>query len=111
MKKRFQVLHVIATVFRILGIVTAAIALVLALITLVMSMAGGQIWNLVGLDANTGFFGGLLAAFLIILVGVLKAIMMYGAGELISLLLSLEENSYNTVLLLEKSTKIEPPVS
>ena len=111
MKKRFQILHIIATVLRILGIVTAAVSLVLALIALVMSLAGGQIWNLVGLDANTGFFGGLMAAFLIILIGVLKAIMMYGAGEIISLLLSVEENSHNTVLLLEKSSKIEPPVS
>jgi hypothetical protein len=111
MKKRFQVLHIIATVFRILGIVTAAAAIVLALIALVMSMAGGQIWRLVGIDANTGFFGGLMAAFLIILIGVLKAIMMYGAGEIISLLLSIEENSHNTVLLLDKSSRIEPPVS
>jgi hypothetical protein len=111
MKKRFQVLHMIATVFRILSIVTAAVALVLALVTLVMSMAGDQIWKLVGLDGNIGFFGSLMAAFLIVLIGVLKAIMMYGAGELISLLLSIEENSHNTVLLLEKSSKIEPPVS
>ncbi len=105
MKKRFQILHIIATIFRILGIVTAAVALVLALITLVMSMAGGQVWQLIGIDANIGFFGSLIAAFLIVLVGALKALMLYGAGELITLLLSIEENSHNTVLLLEKSTK------
>lgn len=105
MKKRFQVLHIIATVFRILGIVTAAVAMVLALITLVMSMAGNQVWQLIGIDANIGFFGSLIAAFLIVLMGALKALMMYGAGELISLLLSIEENSHNTVLLLEKSSK------
>lgn len=105
MKKRFQVLRVIATVFRVLGIVIAAVALVAALITLVMSLAGGQVWGLFGIDANTGFFGGLIAAFLIILLGAFKALILYGSGELISLLLALEENSYNTVLLLEKSTK------
>jgi hypothetical protein len=105
MKKRFQVLRIIATVFRVLGIVTAAVALVLALIIIVMSMAGGQVWQLFGIDANTGFFGGLIAAFLIILLGALKALIMYGIGELINLLLSLEENTHNTVLLLEKSAK------
>ena len=41
-------------------------------------MAGDQIWKLFGLDANTGFFGGLIAAFLMILIGALKALMMYG---------------------------------
>ena len=105
MKKRFQVLRIIATIFRVLGIVIAAVALVAALITLIMSMAGGQAWGLVGLDANTGFFGGLIAAFLIILLGALYALIMYGYGELIFLLLALEENTHNTVLLLEKSTK------
>jgi hypothetical protein len=105
MKKRFQVLGVIATVFRVLGIVIAAVSLVAALIILVMSMAGGQVWQLFGIDANTGFFGGLVAAFLMILVGALKALIMYGFGELINLLLALEENTHNTVSLLEKSAK------
>ena len=105
MKKRFQVLRIIATIFRVLGIVIAAVALVAALITLVMSLAGGQVWRLFGIDANTGFFGGLIAAFLEILLGALYALIMYGYGELISLLLALEENTHNTVLLLEKSSK------
>ena len=105
MKKRFQVLHIIANVFRVLGIVVAAAALVGALITLVMSLAGGQIWRMFGIDANTGFFGGLILAFLIILLGALKALIMYGFGELISLLLAIEENTHNAVLLQEKSSK------
>ena len=105
MKKRFQVLRVIATIFRVLGIVIAAVALVAALITLVMSMAGDQVWRLFGLDANIGFFGSLIAAFLEILLGALYALIMYGYGELISLLLALEENTHDTVLLLEKSIK------
>ena len=105
MKKRFQVLSIIATIFRVLGIVVAAVALVGALITLVMSLAGGQIWSMFGIDSNTGFFGGLIAAFLEILLGAFYALMMYGYGELISLLLALEENTHNTVSLLEKSSK------
>jgi hypothetical protein len=105
MKKRFQVLRIIATIFRVLGIVIAAVALVASLITLVMSLAGGQVWRMLGIDANTGFFGGLIAAFLVILLGAFYALIMYGYGELISLLLALEENTHNTVLLLEKSSK------
>ena len=105
MKKRFQVLQIIANVFRVLGIAVAAVALVAALATLVMSMAGSQVWRLIGIDTNASFFGGLIAAFLIILLGAFKALILYGSGELISLLLALEENSHNTVLLLEKSSK------
>ena len=105
MKKRFQFLHVIAAIFRILAIIVAALALIAALVTLVMAMAGGQMWSILGVDANTGFFGGLLAAFLEVLVGFFFALLMYGYGEMISLMLALEENTHNTVLLLDKSAK------
>lgn len=105
MKKRFQFLHVVAGVFRILAIVAAGLALVASLVTLVMAMAGGQIWNIFGMDANTGFFGGLLAAFLEVLVGFFYALLLYGYGEMISLMLALEENTRNTVALLEKNGK------
>lgn len=105
MKKRFQFLHVIASLFRILAIVVAALALVASLVTLVMAMAGGQIWNIFGIDANTGFFGGLLVAFLEVLAGFFYALLMYGYGEMISLMLALEENTRNTVALLEKNEK------
>lgn len=105
MKKHFQFLHVIASIFRILAIVVAGLALVVSLVTLVMAMAGGQIWNIFGMDANTGFFGGLLAAFLEVLVGFFYALLLYGYGEMISLMLALEENTRNTVALLEKNGK------
>ena len=105
MKKRFQFLRVIATIFRILAIIIAAVALVASMVTMVMAMAGGQIWSIFGVDANTGFFGGLMAAFLEVLAGFLYALLMYGYGEMISLLLALEENTHNTVLLLEKNSK------
>ena len=105
MKKQFQFLHVVASIFRILAIVVAGLALVASLVTLVMAMAGGQIWNIFGMDANTGFFGGLLAAFLEVLAGFFYALLLYGYGEMISLMLALEENTRNTVALLEKNGK------
>jgi hypothetical protein len=105
MKKRFPFLHVLATIFRILAIVAAAVALVASLVTLVMAMAGGQIWSIFGVDANTGFFGGLFAAFIEVLIGFFYALMLYGYGEMINLMLALEENTHNTVQLLEKNNK------
>jgi hypothetical protein len=110
MKKRFGILHVIASIFKVLGIVIAVITVIAALITFIFSFSGGQLWKLIGVDVNTGFFAGLLVAFIILLLGGLYALVAYGYGELINLLLSLEENTRNTVALLEKS-KDEPTVS
>jgi len=111
MKKRFQVLRIIANVLKILAIVVAAVALVAGLVTFVIGLAGGQVWNMAGLDSSTGFLTGLVGSFAIILGGALYALMMYGYGELIFLLLALEENTHSTVQLLEKANKEEPPVA
>jgi len=111
MKKRFQVLRVIANVLKVFGIVVAAVALVAAMVTFVIGLAGGQVWNMAGLDSSTGFLAGTVGAFIIILVGALYALLMYGYGELIFLLLALEENTHNAVQLLEKTNKEEPPVA
>jgi len=111
MKKRFQVLRVIANVLKIIGIVVAAVALVGALVTFVIALAGGQVWNMAGMDTTTGFVAGLVGALMILLIGALYALLMYGYGEMILLMLSMEENTHNTVKLLEKAGKEEPPVA
>jgi hypothetical protein len=109
MKKRFGVLRVLATVLKVLGIVAAALSVLGGLISMVMSFAGGDLWAAFGFDANSGFFAGLLSAFMVIVVGVLYAVMMYGYGELIMLFLSMEENTYNTAKMLEEVIKDEKP--
>jgi len=108
MKKHFQFLSVLATIFHILAIIGGVVALLASLVTLIMAIAGGQVWNIFGVDANTGFFGGLLAAFLEVLTGIFFALILYGYGELINLLLALEENTYKTAQLLEKASQSNP---
>ena len=109
MKKRFGVLHVLATILKVLGIVAAALAVLGGLISLVMSFAGGDMWAAFGFDANSGFFAGLLFAFMVIVIGALYAVMLYGYGELIMLFLSMEENTFNTAKMLEEVIKDEKP--
>jgi len=105
MKKRFGVLRILATIMKVLGIITAALAVLGALGTLIASFAGGDLWSMLGYDANSGFFVGLLGSFGILILGVLYAVIMYGYGELLMLLISMENNTFKTVQLLEEVIK------
>jgi hypothetical protein len=105
MKKRFGVLRTIANVLKVLGVVVGALALLGALITFVLSFAGGQIWSMFGYDANSGFYVGIMMALAEIVFGALYALLLYGYGELILLLLSLEENTHKTAILMDKMAK------
>ncbi|HUV15557.1 MAG TPA: hypothetical protein VMW28_03220 [Pelolinea sp.] len=104
MKKRFGVLKVLSTILKILGIVTAALSVLGGLITFIMSFAGGDIFSALGFDATGGVLAGLMGAFVIVVVGALYALMLYGYGELLMLLVSMEENTFKTVKLLEEVT-------
>jgi len=105
MKKRFGVLRILATVLKILGIVVAAIAVLGGLGTLIMSFTGGSLFSALGVDANSGFFVGLLSSFSIVVVGFFYAVFLYGFSELLLLLLSMEDNTFKTVKLLEDVIK------
>lgn len=107
MKKRFGVLRVLSSVLKILGIVAAVSAILGGVITFVMSFAGADLFSSMGFDAASGVLVGLMGSFAIILVGLLYAIMLYGYGELLMLLVSIEDNTYRTVALLEDVTKEE----
>jgi len=107
MKKRFGVLRIIATILKVLGIITAALSILGALGALIASFAGGSLWSMLGYDANAGFFVGFLGSFGVLIFGVLYAVFMYGSGELITLFLSMEENTMQTVKLLEDVIKDE----
>ena len=108
MKKRFGLLRVIAVIFKVIGVIVAAATLLAALFTLVMSVGGGNVWEMVGVDASTGLFAAILAAIIEVVVGALLALMLYGAGELITLLLDVEENTRSAVSLLDKSNEELP---
>ena len=105
MKKRFGVLRLLATILKVLGIVVAAFAVLGGLGTLIMSFAGGDLWSSIGYDANSGFFVGLIGSFGIVIGGILYAVILYGYGELMLLLLSMEDNTFKTVKLLEDVVK------
>jgi hypothetical protein len=107
MKKRFGVLRVLSSILKILGIVTAALAVLGGLIALVMSFAGADMFNALGLGPTGGALAGLMGAFIVVVVGAVYALILYGYGELIMLFISMEENTFRTVSLLEDVTSEE----
>ena len=107
MKKRFGVLRVLSSILKILGIVVAALAVLGGLITFVMSFAGGDMFQAMGIDSTGGVLAGLMGAFIIVVAGAIYALFLYGYGELLMLLISMEENTFKTVNLLEDVTSDE----
>lgn len=101
MKKRFGVLKVLASILKILGIIVAALAVLGGLITFVVAIAGGNMFTQFGMDPAGGVLAGLFGALMIIIIGALYALLLYGYGELLMLLISMEDNTHRTVKLLE----------
>lgn len=109
MKKRFGVLRVLSTIMKILGIVVAALSVLGGLVTFIMSLAGGDMFAAFGIDTAGGVLMGLLGAFVIVVAGALYALVIYGYGELIMLMVSMEDNTFRTVKLLEEVTSEDKP--
>lgn len=105
MKKRFAVLSILSTVMKVLGIISAAGAVLGGIGSLIVSLAGGTLWSQFGVNSNAGFMMGIASSFGILLVGILYAVILYGYGELLTLLISMENNTFKTVKLLEDVIK------
>lgn len=104
MKKKFGVLRLIAWVLRILGALALIAALIAAVASVVVGFTRGSgtmghFWS----GGMMGYWGG----FNFLLMGLFSGIMLYGAGEVIDLLLSIEENTRAMRQLPE--SKPEPP--
>jgi hypothetical protein len=99
MEKKYGVLRVIATLYKILGILIALGTILIVLLAVVGVAAGGSAMRQYG-----GFDGGPVVAFIGVIMlfigGGLTALGVYAVGEGISLLVGLEENTRFTAMLL-----------
>ena len=109
MQNKFPVLHVIVWIFRILGVLVLITALIAGIAGLVAGFGRGfgmmERWSYGG----TMGYGGVS----IFLSGLLGGIFLYGAGEVIALLLAIEENTRSSQRVMEekKETPAEPPAN
>lgn len=85
MQKKFQSLRVIATLFKILAVIIAVASIIAAaagLVSFALSHRG------------MGFLGfGILSGLNFLIFGLIGGLFLYGFGELIFLLLAIEENT------------------
>ncbi|MBP9041661.1 MAG: hypothetical protein KBF64_07805 [Anaerolineaceae bacterium] len=96
MEKRFNSLHVIGRLLRIIGaaeMVIAAISLIL--IPLVMSGSDAMLQELFPKIAvpGSGMVTGTILGVVVFILGIAAGLLTYAAGELFKLLLAIEENT------------------
>lgn len=110
MSKKFGILRFIGTVYKIIGIILAVIAILAALGVCISSIAGGMALNDLSQSLGTqelGFLGpvGGIIAGAGILIGLgIAAISQYAVGEAIFLFIAIEENTRATAALLQRQT-------
>jgi hypothetical protein len=111
MEKRYKVLRVIGTIYKVLGGIVAVITILSVLGICVSSVLGGAaitnsfrqyggnsgIWGLF-----SGVLGGLIGSVITIISGAALAITLYATGEGVYLLIAIEENTHVTAALLQQ---------
>ena len=104
MQKKFGVLRFTANVFKVMGVVWGIIAVIACGLTIVAASAGPQMMdsvigtgNYVNMGSG-GFIAGLFGALLVLVFGLIGALCMYALGELINLLIAVEENTRASAL-------------
>jgi len=111
MEKRYKILRLIGSVYKVIGIVAGVITVIGAIGSCALSAIGGSAMDsLFSSYGNSygasGLFSGVLSGVLlggmILLYGGITAISLYALGEGIYLFIDLEENTRATVALLQQ---------
>ncbi len=118
MEQRFHALRTIGSIFRVLGYITLVLTIISALAFCGLTVVGGSMIQSAsqqfGFDSSGGgflggLFGGLIGGFLILLYGGFISLWVIAIGELIYLLIGVEENTRKTTYMLENQmNKISP---
>lgn len=107
MEHRYRALRIIATVYKIIGAIVAVVAVFAGLSVCALAAFGSSLGTQTlrdsGLPAGSGLLGGIFFALVALLGGGVYAILIYGAGDVISLLIALEENTRVTSSLLKQA--------
>jgi hypothetical protein len=113
MEKRYQALHILSTVYKVLGAIAAGITVLAILGVCAASVLSGttlsRFGREFGLPMISGIFGGLLGIVFLLIYGGGIAITLYAMGEGINLLLDLEANTRETAALLRDRSGSPPP--
>jgi hypothetical protein len=121
MEHRFHALRTIGSIFRISGYVVLVLTILAALAFCGLSVVGGTLIQSAsqsfGFNSSGGgfigaLFGGLLGGFLVLLYGGFISLWIIASGELIFLVIGVEENTRKTNFLIENQMdRMAPPAS
>ena len=109
MEKRYTALRIIATLYKIAGVVIA-ILVVLAVIFTVVSQPLAIDFGYGRLSGTLGVILAILAAIVELIVGGLSALGVYAIGELLYVMINIEENTRFTALIMRDRIQNIPPV-
>jgi hypothetical protein len=109
MEKRYTGLRLAGTVYKVIGIIAGIITILAAIgICLTFALGGAAFTSSLGSDAGAigsfGIVGGLVGSLLVLIYGGVMSIGVYAFGELMHLMVSMEENTRATAMLLQKRT-------
>lgn len=104
MEKKFRVLRVIGTFWKVLAWISLVLGILLSLGILLAGIlgSGGYVLSTLGQEGRAmpsavGVAGGVLGFVLALVMSVVYFLVLYGVGELMYLLLAIEENTRRTV--------------
>lgn len=109
MEKRYSALRILGTVYKVLGIIAAVLTVLAAVALCGTSVLGGAALDSMGREYGQDFggggmfggvMGGVVLSVLSVLYGGIIAITLYAFGEMIYLLIALEENTRATAAML-----------
>lgn len=95
-ERRYPFLRIMSVAYKVMGGIIAGLTLIAVLLSCLTGFASGSAFSDLGdfglLPGFAGAIGGLVTGFLVLLYGGFFSITLFGAGEMISLLISMEEN-------------------
>lgn len=110
MEKRFRVLRIIGTLWKVLAWIELIVGILSALGVLIMGVLGSGGFLLQFLGENAGLISGAMGivstivAFVVLLLAtIVSFLVLYALGELIYLVLAIEENTRRTRQRLEQA--------
>lgn len=118
MEKRYAGLRLAGTVFKVLGIIVGVITILGALGICLTSILGGAAMDSLagGLGGDTGVMGsvggvvgGVIGGLVALIYGGAMGLGLYASGEMMQLLVAMEENTRATAMMLQ--TREAPPAA
>lgn len=106
MEKRYRILRIVATIWKILAWIVLVVSVLGGCGTLVLGVVGGAAArNSDALGLGGGLIGGAITALVAIFFGVLYFVSLYAFAELVDVMLALEENTRATADQLKNMQK------